>query len=797
MSMPDPTPFVNTLSAQSLISILSQGVDKPQFYRAIKGKASTEWFGSWTVELEQWLAKLNADQWNIYYAVNNCGKEGPKLHPAQHCRCIYLDNDNTGTAKQKQALHQFLIDFPPNVTVNTSPDKYQYIWLTEALPLDIQPLAGRNAAAWLGTDKQVIDTARILRLPGYRNWSTNSKTGELKYPAGPLSTAVLNHDRVHTEADVRKAFGCAAVQPGDLNHLTDRVERSKRPAANPQGFKIVREPVTDNDPAATALARAQGLPGVIDKSDDTGLAWAVDLVTPDAVLALLSSCDPDAPGLEYMTVVWALKTASQDASWAYELADLWSSLAKQDWPDTLQSIWARGDTRSDWRTLLRAAGRSKLSAASRRELLKDLQAFKQSHPELAGLPVVQPVPEWPDKAERTGKPQNTVDNFAVVLKLADCRPRYDRFKAQVFSDGEPVDDHARMAMAGIAARFGFTVTKHMLTDYIEAVAHLNSFDSAQEWLHAMPAWDGVPRLYTALHRHLHCDDNEVNGTMCTLWMCGAVRRIMQPGCQFPTMLVIKGPQGIGKSAFFRELAGQERYNGNMKFNVDDRAISEQTRGCTIVELGELAGLGKRDREHVKNFISSEIDIARAAFAHDVSRSARRFVLAGTTNFTNLLRERDNRRWWIAECRDGPELDIAAFRAEREQLWAEAIALEPLMGDLALPKHLRIELAKVQKGFRSSGVLTEALNEIVMLSGRLVKEDVWTHCGYARYDGKARNQGLIEEMKEFMEEHGWTENRVTVFGKTTRVWQNLRKDEAQYQYRYEGTEFKENYVIREK
>jgi hypothetical protein len=53
------------------------------------------------------------------------------------------------------------------------------------------------------------------------------------------------------------------------------------------------------------------------------------------------------------------------------------------------------------------------------------------------------------------------------------------------------------------------------------------------------------------------------------------------------------------------------------------------------------------------------------------------------------------------------------------------------------------------------------------------------------------------MKEFMDEHGWTENTVTVFGKSTRVWQNLRKNEAQYQYRYEGTEFKESYVIREK
>ena len=778
MNVPESTPCVNPLDAALFLRAVA-GQQANHFIRAIKGKANKSWYGPWTDELAAWCGKLNGEGFNTYYAVNGCGAEGPKTSPATALRCIYLDDDNEATDEQRDRFSEFSLAFPPHLVVNTSPNKYQYIWLTVDLPLALQPLAGGRAAAWFGTDRQVIDTARILRLPGYRNWSLKPGGG-LKYPEGPLVTfQALDVGAPRTELDIREAFGIGDHSlPGNHLHTIGRTETSQRSKGMPATF--------DREKTPRPLGLAAGAPGCLDTGADKHLSLFADELPVDSVLDTLSVIDPDSPSLKWMTAVWAIKAASEGASWGAELAELWSTGAKEPWPDTFQSVWDRGDSRSDWRTILKRAAWPELSGDARRQLRTHLDAFKRSHPELRTLRILSFVPDFPDKTIRDAKPASTVANFHVLLKLCECRPRYDHFTRTIISDGEHVDDHARFAMAGVAAKFEFLVSKAQFADHLAAVAHADCFDSGKDWLASMPAWDGVPRLYTALHRIVGAEQTHLNGTMFTLWLCGGVRRLEKPGTQFPAMLVLKGLQGLGKSAFFRELAGgHARFNGNMKFDTDLRALEEQTRGCVIVELGELSGLAKRDREHVKTFISSEVDIARAAYAQDVSRTKRRFILAGSTNFSNLLKEKDNRRWWIVTIPEDENkiVDEAQVRSEMPQLWAEAIALEPHLGDLSLPLDLRRELAFVQSGFRSSGVLTDDLNEVADFNGMIVKSDLWAHCGYAK-SMRPKTQGLIDEMREFMEEHGWKEKVVRLDSKPTRVWCRIKEKETAVRYSYD-------------
>ena len=786
-TMPESTPGVNTLSAALFLETLAPG--EAQFFRIVKHRATKDWHGVWNTDLEAWLTQHNADEYNIYYAVNGCGKRGPKHDAATALRCIYLDNDNTGSPGQRTALAGFLHIFPPHIAVATSPGKTQLIWLTEQLPLALQPQAGRNAATWFGTDRQVIDAARILRLPGFRNWSRYAG-GELKYPDGPLVTCGYAALPLRTEAEIREAFGLGAQdQAGNLLNTVHRVEQSGASSGLPAGFDRGKpQPLRDADPRQSALVSLHGkIPGAADTAA-TGLIAMPKIWRIDDVIDTLALCDPDAPGDTWRKVAWGLKEASSAAPWAQELFELWSSLALQPWPNApVEAVWLRGTSRTDWRAIAALASRCTMPLARKQELRKQLDAFKRSNPaELVEIKEV--VPKFPD-AHNNGELQQSIGNYRTLCALEGIEPRYDRFTKNMLSGGVVIDDSRRFEAMGRAVEYGFQVVKTVFHDYLQSIAHANAFDSAMDWLESMPVWDGVPRLYTCLHRHMGAELTHLTGTIFTLWMCGGVRRILRPGAQFPNILTIHGTQGLGKSAFFKTIAGNAddaslRYNGNMKFDDDARGIEEQTRGCVIVELGELSGLPRRDREHVKTFVSSEVDTARAAYAHDVSRTKRRFILAGTTNFSNLLREKDNRRWWIVPIPKETEREVMQHEvyAEHRQLWAEAIALEATLDTLALPHGLRPALAKVQQGFRAVGVLADDLADVIGFNGQIAKGDLWSYCGYPK-GGKARSQHLLDEMTEYMEEHGWKELVTKINGKTTRVWRSIKDEATAVNYTY--------------
>ena len=751
----------NNLPVNRFLELI--GGNAPHFFRCLRQRFNMSWFGTWTPEALAWAEANNGYQWNVYYAANACGAEGPKTNPATATRLIFLDDDNEGTATQKEAFELFRLNYPPNIVVHTSPGRSQFLWLTGPLPLDIQPVAGRHAAEWWGTDPQVIDVARILRLPGFRNWSTD-KAGQLKYPDGPFVTAELLHGHRYTEDEIRQAFGV-----GDHNRSGNLVRGIVAPIEGHKnaGVKrdIARPRTVDADIGQTALDAVNGgAPGTT----------APDMVathTPvDHVLAVLANIDPDADGATWRRVLWGLRAASSDAPWAYELAELWSTCATQDWGLVpFEDTWKRGDSRSSWMTLERLAGRSHLSPVRKKEIQLGLQAFKRSNPELVDVAILKPLPDF--KLNRDNEPSQSHVNYRALLEICECRPRFDVFKRRVVSDGEHVDDAARHAMRGIGYKFNFDAHVTPFKEVLDGIAYSNCFDSAQDWLAAKPAWDGEPRLHNALHRWLGADDTPLNAAMLTLWLIGAVRRILHPGCKCPSMLVLHGRQGLGKSAFFEQLAGQEHYNGNMHFNVDARAIEEQTRGCIVVELGELAGLRKAENERVKTFISSTTDTARAAYAQDVSVTPRRFVLGGSTNSTNLLKEKGARRWWFVKCNPKDDLSIPAFKKEVDQLWAEAIALEPHYGELSLPDSLRRDLAIVHTDFRATSELTDSLSEIAHFTGRVPKEHIWEHCGFPR-GGKSRHAGLQAELREHMEENGWTEKVFKVNRKATRGYERI-------------------------
>lgn len=245
--------------------------------------------------------------------------------------------------------------------------------------------------------------------------------------------------------------------------------------------------------------------------------------------------------------------------------------------------------------------------------------------------------------------------------------------------------------------------------YIDCVlnrAHADRRNEVRDRLKAL-VWDRQARLDGWLVRHAEGEDTPFARAAFKHQMMAGVARIYSPGIKHDQIAVFAGPQGGGKSSFLRILAGGYQYfTDALPVGASDKETLEIAHGKTIVELGELAGLGKRDHASVKAFASRQADRARPAYGRTAVETPRQFTCWGTTNDTEYLEDpTGNRRFW--PLRVG-KFDLEGAKAERDLLWAEAAHLVSSGHQLALPDHLWSAAAQVQ----SERVVGDVWEEVI-------------------------------------------------------------------------------------
>ena len=226
---------------------------------------------------------------------------------------------------------------------------------------------------------------------------------------------------------------------------------------------------------------------------------------------------------------------------------------------------------------------------------------------------------------------------------------------------------------------------------VTKVADDRSYHPIREFLASLPEWDGVPRVDTILVDFLGASDNAYVRAVTRKTLCGAIARVMNPGCKFDTMLVLNGPQGKGKSTLISKLCG-EWFNDSLLLNdTKDKTAAEKLQGYWILEIGELAGLKKTEIETLRGFLSRQNDIYRASFGRRATPHPRQCVFIGTTNAENgYLRDTaGNRRFWpVKTPGDAARASWEMTEEEIRQIWAEAL-VRYKEGE---PLHLDNELA---------------------------------------------------------------------------------------------------------
>jgi hypothetical protein len=367
------------------------------------------------------------------------------------------------------------------------------------------------------------------------------------------------------------------------------------------------------------------------------------------------------------------------------------------------------------------------------------------------------------------------ENINIALAKYGVRVRYDRFADQLLIDGLAdfgpfLEDPAMNRLWMQLPRWcKLSVSERMLETTLKDNARINTFHPVLDYLDALE-WDGTPRVRGWLHRYGGAADDKYTQMVGILMLIAAVRRVRQPGAKFDEMVVLRSDQGTNKSSALAVMAVREDwFSDDMPLQADPRRVIESVRGKWIVETAELSGLKRGDINAIKAFLSRTHDRARLVWDKVTSQKPRQCIFVGTTNDPEYLKDlTGNRRFWPVTV---VGFDLNALERDRDQLWAEAAALEAMGASIRLPEKLwpiaAIEQAKVTTQDPYRDVLQDHLGD---KEGKISSESIWTILDMrAGQRGQEQSRRIADAMRSLGWDRANNARTVKIAGKMVVGW----------------------------
>ena len=217
-------------------------------------------------------------------------------------------------------------------------------------------------------------------------------------------------------------------------------------------------------------------------------------------------------------------------------------------------------------------------------------------------------------------------------------------------------------------------------DFIIRVARENSFHSIKKFFKGLPKWDGVPRMKKLFVKFLGADNTEYTHEVTRHALLGAIARAFYPGCDFQSVVVLQGPQGIGKSRVIRMLGGKHGVNKGENWHValrdqldDSHAVDAMRKGW-IVEIEEFAAGSRADVNAMKGVLSADDVTRRFAYDRRAKTIKAHWTFFATCNDDAPLRDQTgNRRFLPIKCKNKQSHIVEGMTADYiQQVWAEAL-----------------------------------------------------------------------------------------------------------------------------
>lgn len=304
-------------------------------------------------------------------------------------------------------------------------------------------------------------------------------------------------------------------------------------------------------------------------------------------------------------------------------------------------------------------------------------------------PPVQPFRPTIVLVQDRGQNAAITENVARLLtQHADWGggPRHDRFSDMIYwpsprpkmlvpggaTYNGKIDRSA--VQAWCLENFSVRVGLEIADEGVRIAARRTWFDSLIDWVNALPAWDGVPRLDSWLWTYCGCKNNAYYRMTGRSWVRGCIERALTPGLLVDIVPILVGNQQTNKNyaieiLFRSELPEAPWLNIMGKFDPDSLGMKRLTTTRWIIHDDEFKAKDVKQLDRLKSWISMTDEQYLAKFEMDVSVRQRRALLICSTNDEQMLYDSTGNRRWVP-WRFGV-VDIEALRRDRLQLFAEA------------------------------------------------------------------------------------------------------------------------------
>ena len=194
--------------------------------------------------------------------------------------------------------------------------------------------------------------------------------------------------------------------------------------------------------------------------------------------------------------------------------------------------------------------------------------------------------------------------------------------------------------------------------------YIDSLGTAEGPILSDSEWDQIAVLTLGL-------TDSWSRTVVQRFLLSAVARVLEPGCKVDFCLILFGAQGLGKSTFFRALAGDYFSDsmGDLTDKKDDLMILHRNWINEWSEADQIF-VGANKSEKIKRFVSAQDDSFRAPYGRTTQSFKRNSILCGTTNRDDWANDpTGNRRFPVLA---PAEIDSDWITTNRDRIWAKAV-----------------------------------------------------------------------------------------------------------------------------
>lgn len=282
-----------------------------------------------------------------------------------------------------------------------------------------------------------------------------------------------------------------------------------------------------------------------------------------------------------------------------------------------------------------------------------------------------------------GVPRKIWENFERICELNKITIRYNELSKKLEFTGNVFNIENNNAacmedLYSLCVRENFNISKANLKDFVFRVSQANSYNPAKDYFNnCYENWDHkegyIKQLADTIITTNDYDDN-FKILLLKKWLIGTANIAFNDGTQnMNGVLVIQGPQGIGKTRWIKTLLPNQHWIDTDKY-INPKKVDDvvDVTSALIVELGELKTSLKKDTiDTLKMFFTRTKDRYRRPYGANAEEYPRVTSFYATINNNEFLEDSTgNRRYWC--------IRVSSMLVEHniniDQLWGEVMYL---------------------------------------------------------------------------------------------------------------------------